>query len=159
MSKGSKFEVRSSKFEIRLLSCAGPLLGSFLFMGVWLISCSPGDPKFQQYFVEGEQLYLKNCSNCHQKDGTGLGRVYPPLANSDFMEKHFDEIPCLMKKGRRGAMTVNGDVYVQAMPGIVSLTELEIAEISTYIYNSWGHKRGFIDAKQVNKSLQPCLKE
>ena len=30
-------------------------------------------PKFEQYYVQGEQLYLKNCSNCHQKTGTGLG--------------------------------------------------------------------------------------
>ena len=123
------------------------------------ISCIPRDPKFQQYFVEGQQLYLKNCSNCHQKDGTGLGRVYPPLAHSDFMDNNFDEVACLIKKGRRGALTVNGDEYVQAMPGVVSLTELEIAEITTYIYNSWGHEKGLIEVKQVSQSLQPCLNE
>lgn len=156
MSRSLKFKVWSPKFEVRL---EGFMPGFLLFIGVWLMSCSHGDPKFQQYFVEGQQLYLKNCSNCHQRDGTGLGRVYPPLVNSDFMNNHFDEVPCLMKKGRRAPLTVNGEVYVQAMPGVASLTELEIAEISTYIYNSWGHTRGFIDVKQVNKSLQPCLKE
>jgi cytochrome c551 len=141
MSSGSGF-----KFQI-----------ANLILVCLLLSCSPGDPKFQQYYVEGEQLYLKNCSNCHQKDGTGLGRIYPPLATSDFLENHFDEVACLMKKGRRGAMTVNGEVYVQAMPGVPSLTELEIAEITTYIYNSWGRKRGLVDVKQANQSLQHCL--
>ena len=130
---------------------------NILLAGFLLLSCGPADPRFQQYFVEGEQLYLKNCSNCHQKDGTGLGRVYPPLAASDFMENHFDEVACLMKKGKRGAITVNGEVYVQAMPGVPSLTELEIAEITTYIYNSWGRKKGLVDVKQVNQSLQSCL--
>ena len=157
MSSDSKFEARGSKVEGLKASFRAMCLSCTVLFGLWLVSCSQGDPKFQQYFVEGQQLYLKHCANCHQKDGTGLGRVYPPLASSDFMEVHFDEIACLIKKGRRGVITVNGNDYVQAMPGVVSLTELEIAEISTYIYNSWGHKRGLIDAKQVSQSLQPCL--
>jgi cytochrome c551 len=159
MSRREEFNFQLSTFRFLASDEVLTMFTSFLFVTVAVLSCTPNDPKFQQYFVEGEQLYLKNCSNCHQKDGTGLGRVYPPLVNSDFMDKHFDEVPCLMKRGRRGAMTVNGDEYVQAMPGVVSLTELEIAEITTYIYNSWGHKRGLIEVKQVNKSLQPCLRE
>jgi cytochrome c551 len=126
----------------------------------WLLafgfSCSQKDPKFQQYFVEGEQLYLKNCSNCHHKDGKGLGLVYPPLAPSDFMENNFGEVICLIRKGRKGEMTVNGSSFNQPMPGIPSLTELEIAEIATYIYNSWGHQKGLIEVKQVNELLNTC---
>lgn len=118
--------------------------------------CTQQDPKFQQYFVEGEQLYLKQCSNCHQKNGKGLGLVYPPLAPSDFMDHHLDEVICMIKKGRKGAMTVNGAMYNQPMPGVPSLTELEIAEISTYIYNSWGHKLGLVELKEVSQSLQNC---
>src|SRR6185503_8167536 len=66
-----------------------------------LLSCS-GDPRFNQYYAEGEQLYARHCSNCHQKDGKGLGLVYPPLATSDFMDNRVDEVLCLMKKGRSG---------------------------------------------------------
>jgi cytochrome c551 len=151
MSSDSEYQAQFSIFNLQI---------SFLFMmGLSFNSCTPGDPKLQQYFVEGEQLYLKNCANCHQRDGTGLGRVYPPLANSDFMDNHFDEVACLIKKGRRGALTVNGEVYVQVMPGVPSLTELEIAEITTYIYNSWGHEKGLIEVRQVNQSLQPCLND
>ena len=115
------------------------------------------DSRFNQYFVEGEQLYLSHCSNCHQKDGKGLGLVYPPLVQADFMEKNLNDVICLIKKGRKGEMEVNGQVYNQPMPGVPSLTELEIAEIATYIYNSWGHERGLIDVKAVNQVLQPCL--
>lgn len=124
----------------------------------WLVlGCAKGDPKFQQYFIEGEQLYRKNCSNCHQLNGKGLGLVYPPLAPSDFMDKHFDEVICMIKKGRKGEITVNGRMYNQPMPGIPVLTELEIAEIATYIYNNWGHERGLIEIKEVNGSLQQCI--
>jgi cytochrome c551 len=130
-------------------------------IGCWLIAvgCSPKDPKFQQYYVEGEQLYLAKCSNCHQKDGTGLGLLYPPLTASDFMEKNFERVPCIIKKGIKGKMIVNAMEFNQPMPGIPSLTELEIAEITTYIYNTWGHERGLVEIKSISKSLEPCLGE
>ena len=62
-----------------------------------------------------------------------------------------------MKYGVTGELIVNGKNFNKPMKGIVSLTELEIAEIATYIYNSWSHEKGLIEIKQVNKALQPCL--
>jgi cytochrome c551 len=119
-----------------------------------LLRC--GDPKFDQYYVRGEQLYVLHCSNCHQKDGKGLGLVYPPVDDSDFMEKNFETTLCLMKYGIKGEVTVNGKVYNQAMPGVRSLTDLEVAEIATYIYNSGNHKRGLIPVLDVEKIMRDC---
>jgi mono/diheme cytochrome c family protein len=73
------------------------------------------------------------------------------------MDKNFGEVICMMKKGRNGEMIVNGSMYNKPMPGVPMLTELEIAEIATYIYNSWGHEKGIIEIREVNKLLQPCL--
>jgi cytochrome c551 len=112
--------------------------------------------KFQQYYVQGEQLYTKHCSNCHQADGTGLGLVFPPLNKSDFMDKNFEQVLCLMKHGITGEITVNGKTFVQPMPGVQSLTDLEIAEIATYIYNSWEHQRGIVDVSEANEVLRNC---
>lgn len=124
-------------------------------------SCSPGKKsensvKFQQYFVEGEQLYLQHCSNCHQMSGKGLGLLYPPLDESDYMDDNLSEVICLIKNGTSGELVVNGKKYNQAMPGIPSLTNLEIAEIATFIYNSWTHEQGIIEIRAVNKMLQEC---
>ena len=136
--------------------------GFILCMAGFLwISCSPGQKqgesvKFQQYFVEGEQLYLTHCSNCHQKNGKGLGLLYPPLDQSDYMDNNLQEVVCLMKYGKSGEIVVNGKVYNQPMPGVITLTSLEIAEIATYIYNSWSHKRGIIEVIEVTKTLDQC---
>jgi cytochrome c551 len=131
---------------------------TFLLLFSLFISCTT-DPKFQQYFVEGEQLYQTHCSNCHQKNGKGLGLVYPPLGPSDYMDTNPEKVMCLMKRGISGEITVNGKSYNQAMPGIPSLTELEIAEISTFIYNSWGHEKGLIEVNSVSKGLKGCPSE
>jgi cytochrome c551 len=122
------------------------------------VACVPGqrDVKFQQYYAEGEVLYQQHCANCHQVDGSGLGRVYPPLAKSDFMMNNPDAVLCLMKYGIEDEMVVNGVTYNKAMPGIAALTELEIAEIATYIFNSWGNTSAMVEVNQVTPILAAC---
>jgi cytochrome c551 len=128
---------------------------------LWLAACDRStnhSTKFQQYYAQGEQLYIKNCSNCHQKKGGGLGLLYPPLNPSDYMDEHVAEVICLMKYGKEGEITVNGKKFNKPMKGNYSLTELEVAEIATYIYNTWGHEQGLIEIKQVNEALKKCQK-
>ena len=127
-----------------------------LLIVLYTSQCTPSDPKFQQYFVEGQQLYITHCSNCHQRNGSGLRLVYPPLAGSDYMEKNFGKVICGMKYGMKNEITVNGNSYHQRMPGVASLTELELAEIATYIYNSWDHQRGLVDVKEMGVLLDSC---
>jgi mono/diheme cytochrome c family protein len=113
--------------------------------------------RYEQYFVEGQQLYNLHCSNCHQANGEGVGKLFPPIKFSDYMEKNFDKVICLMQNGISGEIMVNGVSFNQPMPGIQGLTNLEVAEIATFIYNTWGHERGYIDVKSVNKVLENCL--
>jgi mono/diheme cytochrome c family protein len=112
--------------------------------------------RYEQYFVEGQQLYNLHCSNCHQSNGEGLGKLFPPIKSSDFLEQNFDQVICLIKNGISGEIAVNGITYNQPMPGVSELTALEVAEITTYIYNNWGHSRGYIDVKSVTKVLESC---
>jgi cytochrome c551 len=143
-------------------SCLGRLACS-----LWLVACSlltlscttkehKQSTKFDQYYVQGQVLYLTHCSNCHQKNGSGLGLLYPPLNTSDFMDSHFEEVICLIKNGKEGELIVNGKQFNKPMKGVLSLTELEVAEITTYIYNSWDHKRGIVEVKEVATALGAC---
>lgn len=137
------------------------LLSAFCFL---LPSCSSKSEngndqtstKFQQYYVQGEKLYLKHCSNCHQKNGSGLGLVYPPLNRSDYMENNPEKVICLIRYGIKGNLLVNGKSYNQPMPGIPSLGDLEIAEIATYIYNTWEHNKGIISVQEVTAIQKNC---
>jgi len=115
--------------------------------------------KYDQYMVAGETLYLLNCSQCHNAMGTGLGELYPPLKESDYMENNFEEVICILKYGKSGEIVVNGKTYNQVMPPQPQLSSLEIAEIATYIYNSWGHTRGLIPVTEVEALLAACEQE
>lgn len=122
-----------------------------------LCSCGKNSsPKFTQYYVQGEKLYVRHCSNCHQVDGTGLGRVYPPLNTSDYMENNFGRVICLMRYGKTGEIIVNRQQFNQPMPGAPALSDLEIAEIATYIFNTWTHDRGIVEVKEASEILKTC---
>jgi cytochrome c551 len=132
-------------------------IGAILLFCFW--SCGPtGDEKsmkFKQYYLKGEALYVRNCSNCHQKDGSGLAMLIPPLDTSDFiMHKH--KVICLMKHGMTGELLVNGKSYNQPMPGFRALSEIELAQISTYISNTWSNQYGITEINEVTEALKTC---
>lgn len=137
----------------------------FLLLLLLSIACSPksenkkdASTKHQQYYIQGERLYSQHCSNCHQKNGRGLGLVYPPLDTSDYLTNNFEEVLCLIRNGKEGEILVNGKSYNQKMSGIPSLTDLEIAEIATYVYNTWSNQRGIVEVKEVSAVLNHCYK-
>ncbi len=112
--------------------------------------------KFQQYYVQGEQLFVQHCSNCHQKNGKGLGLLYPPVNQSDFIDGNFEKVLCIIRNGINGEIVVNGNNYNKEMPPIPTLTDLEIAEITTYLYNTWGRNKGIVEVQEASKILTNC---
>lgn len=112
--------------------------------------------RFKQYMVQGKQLYLTHCSSCHKADGSGMQRLYPPLAKADFLSKNLSLSICMIRQGNTDPITVNDINYDIIMPKFDKLSPLEIAEIVTYIGNKWGNQMGFIEVNQVEKVLQKC---
>ena len=119
-------------------------------------SANKEDIKLEQYLVEGQQLYLQHCSSCHQREGEGLARLFPPLNKSDYLDDNVEGVICIIRNGLEGPIVVNGVEFNQPMPANPRLTPLEIAEITTYVYNSWGRSEGLISVKEVEKVLKAC---
>lgn len=112
--------------------------------------------RLEQYVVQGKGLFTKHCSACHQDSGEGLASLYPPLKQSDYLLEDIPRAACIIKNGLVESIKVNGKPYSQMMPGLAHLTPLEIAEILTYITNSWGNEAGISGVKDVEKWLTSC---
>jgi cytochrome c551 len=137
----------------------------YLLLIVLFISCQQGnpvnenplaeisDPKVMQLAIPGKILYETQCANCHQKNGEGLGKLIPPLQPSDYMSTDIPRTIKVIKNGLAGEILVNGIKYNEKMPAFDHLTDLEIAQLSTYIYNVWGNKKGVISSKMVKEAL------
>lgn len=121
-------------------------------------SGSEDDVKLQQYMVAGKEIFKTYCLACHQSEGQGLAKLYPPLAKSDYLMANPDKAACGIRNGQFEPITVNGVKYTQVMPPIPTLTDLEIAEVITYVSNSWGNNAGLIEVKQVTEWLDACKK-
>ena len=121
-------------------------------------SCqSDEEIKRQRYITEGILIYKNNCANCHQNKGEGLAALYPPIANSDYLSDK-KSVVCLIRYGQQGPIVVNGKPYNRPMPAQPQLSDLEVAELVTYIYNEWGHKKKLIGVKEVTPILEQCKK-
>lgn len=111
--------------------------------------------RFKQYWVQGRALYKENCMGCHLNDGNGMAQLIPPLAGADFLKDEAAVI-CVIRHGQQGPVQVNGVEFNGNMPANPQLRPLEIAEIATYILNSWGNKGSFVTVQDVEKALEIC---
>ena len=115
--------------------------------------CSSDDNVYKQ----GKILYTRLCANCHQEQGEGVRGLIPPLAKSDYFVGHRNELACLLKRGQKGNIVVNGVTYgVQEMLGISTLTEFEIGNILNYISTNWGNSEKLWTVDEVREGLKKC---
>jgi len=125
----------------------------FTFSIITISSCQSEEKiKLEQYYIGGKEVYELNCANCHQKDGKGLKNLYPPVAGSDYL-KDKEKVIYILKNGLSGEILVNGKKYNQPMPANNQLTNLDIAEVVTYIYNEWNAETKITEVKDVVKVL------
>jgi nitrite reductase (NO-forming) len=97
----------------------------------------------------GHVLFQGTCSVCHQPQGTGIPAVFPPLAQSDFLMANKQRSIEIVLKGLTGPVTVNGKTFNSVMPPMSQLRDDEIANILTYVRNTWGNQGEAVTAAEV----------
>lgn len=111
----------------------------------------------EQQVKAGEARFAGTCSVCHQPNGAGLPGVFPPLAKSDFLMADKPRAIGVVLNGLSGKITVNGASYNSVMPPMSQLNDDELANILTYVRNSWGNTGDAVNAvevKQVRESTK-----
>ena len=107
-------------------------------------------------YKQGEVLFNNYCAPCHSEDGSGLRSLIPPLAQSDYLKKQKDQLPCIIRYGLNDTIYVNGKMFNEPMEGIPSLNDVEIANIINYIDQEWNYQLGYISKPKVKQQLENC---
>lgn len=130
----------------------------FLFsMGLIVFSCQDAARVKQDvYYVNGRDLYLKHCQNCHGTNGEGLGALTPPLTDTLFLKQNRQKLACFIKNGINEPITVGGQKYEGTMPDFAALHHIDIAQLLVYIGNSFGNKQGMYTQEEVAAALKNC---
>ncbi len=110
---------------------------------------STGSATKEQRVGAGGVLYNGTCSVCHQQNGEGLAGVFPPLAKSDYLMADSRRAIEIVLNGLTGPVTVNGTPFNSVMPPMSQLNDDEIANILTFVLNSWGNEDGVISSAEV----------
>jgi mono/diheme cytochrome c family protein len=109
----------------------------------------PGAPKSKAERIElGRRLFGSICAACHQPTGRGLPNMFPPLAGSDFLNADKSRAIKIVIHGRQGDVVVNGMKYNNNMPSF-PLTDQDIANVLTFVYNSFGNSGLEVTADEV----------
>lgn len=108
-------------------------------------------------YLRGAEIYARDghCSTCHQPDGLGLqAGGFPPLADSPWVNEDLDRLIMISLNGLLGPMEIKGVKY----PGLVPMTpfggmlsDQEVADVLTYVRNSFGNRAGIVSAQKVGE--------
>jgi len=93
----------------------------------------------------GQAGFVAECSSCHQADT----KDYPPLAHNAVVQ--FAEPQTMLRVMLRGSQAVatSGQGVGYSMPAFAALSDSEIADIATYVRNSWGNRGSPVPASKV----------
>jgi cytochrome c oxidase subunit 2 len=99
----------------------------------------------EELMTLGEQVYVGNCSVCHQPSGLGLPGVFPALKDSPIAMGDVNQHIDIVVNGKPGTA-------MQAFAKQLSLKEL--AAIVTYERNAWGNDTGeLVQPIQISNAM------
>jgi mono/diheme cytochrome c family protein len=130
-------------------------------IAVYLKDLPPGraepvvTPTPQEEMAAGSAIYAHACVSCHEADGSGAPRIYPPLPGNALLQAA--DPSSTLRVILDGAQTVTTPRAPNAgsMPGYAKdLSDQDIADVTNYIRNSWGNSAPPVTAAQVAKARQ-----
>ena len=130
------------------------------YLGAGGPKAPPASQPQPQVSVDGKAVYARQCSACHQAEGAGLAKTFPPLASNPdlFLDRLFPVYVVL--NGLEGPATIKGEQYNGVMPPFDHLSDAEITAVLAYVRSAWGNEKlrpaGFtdVDAAAVSKARQ-----
>ena len=97
----------------------------------------------------GAAVYARTCIACHQPTGMGLPPVFPPIAKAPIAVGN-PELPIkFILQGLMGPITVGGTTYNSMMPPVAGVSDGDIADVLTYVRQSFGNQGNPVSADQV----------
>lgn len=128
-------------------------------MAVYLKDTAPGKPEPtsspppQAQMANGEKLYKGACIACHEADGSGAPRIYPPLpGNANLQSADPSSAIRITLDGAETITTARAPNTGSMPPYAKKMSDQEIADVSTYIRNAWGNSAPAVTAEQVAKA-------
>ncbi|WP_240534765.1 c-type cytochrome [Pedobacter aquae] len=103
----------------------------------------------QNAINNGKAVYTQYCAVCHQADGLGVPGLNPPLSKTVYVLGDQTRLINIVLKGLSEGVEIDGETYSNVMPAMGFLTDQQVADVLTYVRNSFQNKASAITAAQV----------
>jgi mono/diheme cytochrome c family protein len=135
---------------MRRLSILFGLGGGLFILAVGLMSqvAKPVQGGLAAQVTRGKQVYLEQCLACHQADAGGVPGMNPPLIKTKQILGEKTALIKIVLNGMQGVQ-IDGEDYHGVMAPHPDLTDQQIADVLTYVRNSFGNKASAVTAAQV----------
>ena len=90
--------------------------------------------------ARGKKVYTQYCATCHQLDGGGVPGLNPPLEKTPYVLGTKTKLIRIVLKGMNTHEEIDGETYSNTMAPHNHLTDQQIADVLTYVRNSFGNK-------------------
>lgn len=112
-------------------------------------STNTSSTSFQSSLIRGKVVYTQYCMPCHQVDGSGVMNMNPPLIKTTYVLGNQTELINILLKGMKKGVVIDDEEYSNPMPAVNFLSDLQVADVLTYVRNSFGNKGSVITPAQV----------
>ncbi|WP_121354591.1 c-type cytochrome [Flavisolibacter nicotianae] len=97
----------------------------------------------------GKTVYSQFCLSCHQADGSGVPNMNPPLIKTKWVLGPKTVLIQQVLKGSQGKVEIDGDTFHNTMPAQAQLTDQQIADVLSFVRNSFGNKASMVTPAEV----------
>ncbi|WP_413667881.1 cytochrome c [Mucilaginibacter sp. Mucisp86] len=97
----------------------------------------------------GQALFTQYCVTCHQADGLGVPHMNPPLVKTTYVLGDKSKLIKIVLNGFDEDVEINGETYSNTMAAHDFMKDQEIADVLTFVRNSFGNKASAITMAQV----------
>lgn len=101
------------------------------------------------FSAPGAMTYVEHCTACHRLDGKGAPEVYPALAGNSmvFADDPSSLIQVTLAGGRMPSTPEHSMAFT--MRGFAHLSNADLAELMTFIRNSWGNHASAVSEADI----------
>lgn len=111
----------------------------------------PPQDELKASVERGKKVYESTCLACHQGNGSGVPGMNPPLKQTKWVIGDKDTLINIVLNGMDEEIEVNGEYYDNVMPPQSHLKDQQIADVLTYVRNSFGNKASAVTEADVKK--------
>ena len=127
-----------------------PVVAAMFFLSTH--ASAQGDLKASM--ERGKKVYDLTCLACHQANGSGVPNLNPPLKQTKWVLGDKDTLITILLNGMNEEIEIDGEYFSNTMPSQAALKDEQIADVLTYIRNSFGNKADAVTVEEVKK-LRP----